>query len=243
MEEQEKNELSDILIKNADRQKSSNLKNMLLIAAITLLIFFIGILVFKMVSSSDEEKITKQEKNLPLPKEDKKEELFEPVAVEAVAEEAAKEDLDEMIKRIKEAKANKQNSKYQPLPVKEMPKKETKEPNTQQKQVEQQTEQQTEQKFAPPKEEIAIKQPPKHVKKVKKYYIQVASLSKYKPNKRFLATITNNGYKYKIVTKKVNSIVVKRVYVGPFDSRKSANKALPDIMDKISEGAFIVKDY
>jgi mannitol-specific phosphotransferase system IIBC component len=123
MEEQEKNELSDILIKNADRQKSSNLKNMLLIAAITLLIFFIGILVFKMVSSSDEEKITKQEKNLPLPKEDKKEELFEPVAVEAVAEEAAKEDLDEMIKRIKEAKANKQKSKYQPLPVNEMPKK------------------------------------------------------------------------------------------------------------------------
>jgi len=239
MEEQEKNELSDILIKNAEKEKGSNLKNVLLIAAITLLIFFIGILVFKMISSSDEEKITKQEKSLPLPKEDKKEELFEPVAVEAAAEEAAKEDLDEMIKRIKEAKANKQNSKYQPLPIKEMPKKETKEPNTQQKQVEQQTEQ----KFAPPKEEIAIKQPPKPIKKVKKYYIQVASLSKYKPNKRFLATITNNGYKYKIVTKKVNSIVVKRVYVGPFNNRKSANKALPDIMDKISEGAFIVKDY
>jgi DedD protein len=235
MEEQEKNELSDILIKNAEKQKSNNLKNILLIAAITLLIFFIGILVFKMVSSPDEEKITKQERSLPLPKEDKKEELFEPVAVEAAAEEAAKEDLDEMIKKIKEAKANKEKNKYQPLPVKEVPKKETKEPNIQQKQVEQ--------KLTPPTEEIAIKQAPKPVKKVKKYYIQVASLSKYKPNKRFLATITNNGYKYKIVTKKVNSIVVKRVYVGPFNNRKSANKALPDIMDKISEGAFIVKDY
>ena len=47
--------------------------------------------------------------------------------------------------------------------IKEIPKKETKEPNIQQKQAEQ--------KLTPPTEEIAIKQAPKPVKKVKKYYI------------------------------------------------------------------------
>jgi len=237
MEEKEKNELSDILIKNNEKEKGSNTKNILLIAAITLLVFFIGILAFKMISGNSEQTNSEAKKQLPLPKVDnKKDELFEPVEVEAANEEAAKESLDDMIRKIKESKIKKEKEKSSVTADKNTP--ETKAPQKQQeKKVE---------KITKPKQEII--KPTKEVKKkpfkrVKKYYIQVASLSKYKPNKRFLATITNNGYKYKIIVKKINGIIVKRVYVGPFKDRKKAREALPDVMDKINDNAFIVKDY
>jgi cell division septation protein DedD len=82
----------------------------------------------------------------------------------------------------------------------------------------------------------------KKFKKEKKYYIQVAALSKFEPNKKFLATITGNGYKYKVVSKMINGSMIKRVYVGPFENSLAAKKALPDVRDKISDKAFVIKD-
>ena len=53
---EDKNELNDILIKNSDKEKANNVKNILLFAAVTLLVFFIGILAFKMISQDEMQK-------------------------------------------------------------------------------------------------------------------------------------------------------------------------------------------
>ena len=36
--------------------------------------------------------------------------------------------------------------------------------------------------------------------------------------------------------------MIKRIYVGPFDNSLAAKKALPDVRDKISDKAFVIKD-
>ena len=95
---EEKNDLNDILIKNGDTQKSNGVKNILLFTAITLLIFFIGILSFKLISTDDDnDKMVVKKDN------SKKEELFEDLPVEK-SEEEAKENLDKFISCIGQRK-------------------------------------------------------------------------------------------------------------------------------------------
>jgi DedD protein len=69
------------------------------------------------------------------------------------------------------------------------------------------------------------------------YYIQVGSFSKYEPNKHFLKKITNLGFNYKY--HKVKSI--NKVLVGPFKTRKEANRAKKVLRAKVEPGAFLVK--
>ena len=69
------------------------------------------------------------------------------------------------------------------------------------------------------------------------YYIQVGSFSKYKPNKKFLQSITNLNFNYKY--HKVNNL--NKVLVGPFKSRKEAKDARRVIRAKVEPGAFLVK--
>jgi len=69
------------------------------------------------------------------------------------------------------------------------------------------------------------------------YYIQVGSFSE-KPSTRFTKVITANGFKYII---RNSSSGNKKLLIGPFDSRSSANKSLSKIRDKINKQAYIVK--
>ena len=77
----------------------------------------------------------------------------------------------------------------------------------------------------------------------KSYYIQVASLSRFSPDKRFLQVIEKHGYGYKVADKTVDGKPLKRVYVGPFKSKAEAQKALPTVRETIQPGAFIIRDY
>ncbi len=74
-----------------------------------------------------------------------------------------------------------------------------------------------------------------------KYYIQVGSFSKYEPNKKFLKSITNLGYKYRYHKVTVNSKTLNKVLIGPFKTQKEANDAKRVIRAKIEPGAFLVK--
>ncbi len=74
-----------------------------------------------------------------------------------------------------------------------------------------------------------------------KYYIQVGAFAKYKPNKKFLKSITNLGYKYKYHKVRVNSESFNKVLIGPFKTQKEANDAKRVIRAKIVPGAFLVK--
>lgn len=233
---EDKNELNDILIKNSDKEKANNVKNVLLFAAVTLLVFFIGILAFKMISQDE---MQKQESSV-LPEEPASvvEKSFEKEPVAGATAEETLKTYKEILEKNRE-KSMAAEEKKEPtidtviadkLPPKEMPKEEAK----------------TEEP-APVKEAKTVlpepkPQPKKVTKKEKRYYIQVAALSKFEPNKKFLATITGNGYKYKVVSKMINGSMIKRIYVGPFDNSLAAKKALPNVRDKISDKAFVIKD-
>ena len=84
-------------------------------------------------------------------------------------------------------------------------------------------------------------------KKVKgKYYIQVAALMKYaKPNKRFLELIRKYGYNYTFYTTTIikggRKFIVHKVLVGPFNSKKEAQKQLSKVKKYITQNAFIFK--
>ncbi len=79
-----------------------------------------------------------------------------------------------------------------------------------------------------------------------KYYIQVAALMKYtKPNKKFLELIKKYGYNYTFYTTVINrngkKIVVHKILVGPFNSKKEAKKQLLRVKKYITQNAFIFK--
>jgi cell division septation protein DedD len=233
---EDKNELNDILIKNSDKEKGNSVKNILLFSAVTLLVFFIGVLAFKMISQDDAQK--RDTTVLP-------EEPMSPVQESFEKEPVASASAEETLKTYKEIleKNREKNALEAPkeptidsvidekLPPKEMPEEAVKEktPPT------------------PPAEPEPVLSEPKAkakpaMKEAKRYYIQVAALSKFEPNKKFLATITENKYKYKVVSKMINGSMIKRVYVGPFEDSLTAKKALPDVRDKISDKAFVIKD-
>ncbi len=69
------------------------------------------------------------------------------------------------------------------------------------------------------------------------YYIQVGSFSKYKPNKKFLDSITRLGYMYKF--HKISNL--NKVLVGPFSSSSKAKNARRILRSKVEPGSFLVK--
>ncbi len=97
--------------------------------------------------------------------------------------------------------------------------------------------------------QLKPKKPKTHIvsKKIEsKYYIQVAALMKYtKPNKKFLELIKKYGYNYTFYTTVINrngkKIVVHKILVGPFNSKKEAKKQLLRVKKYITQNAFIFK--
>ncbi|MDQ7044402.1 MAG: SPOR domain-containing protein [Sulfurimonas sp.] len=73
------------------------------------------------------------------------------------------------------------------------------------------------------------------------YYIQVGSFSKYAPNKKFLKSITDLGYKYKFHKIVKKSKTINKVLVGPFKSSNNAKDARRVLRAKIEPGAFLIK--
>ena len=68
------------------------------------------------------------------------------------------------------------------------------------------------------------------------YYIQVGSFSQT-PSSRFLGVIKNSGFNYKITT----AGKMKKLLIGPYKDRTSANTALVRVKDRINKSAFVVK--
>ena len=73
------------------------------------------------------------------------------------------------------------------------------------------------------------------------YYIQVGSFSKYAPNKKFLSSIGNLGYKYKFHKISKNGKTYNKVLVGPFKSSVTAKDARRVLRAKVEPGAFLIK--
>lgn len=79
--------------------------------------------------------------------------------------------------------------------------------------------------------------PPKAVAKTT-YYIQVGSFSQ-NPSSRFLSVIKNSGFSYHIT--KASPKGIKKLLIGPYESRASVDTALVKVRDRINKSAFVIK--
>jgi len=212
---EEKNELNDIIL-NKGGSTNSNKKIILAVATLGIILIIVVMLMNSLSSSGTD--------NLPqaaLPPEPQTqsvaqtqdEPLFE--EVEVIEEDSPAEvdkDLNEIAQKLK------QESLEEDVTPKE---------TVVQKPVK---------KVAPVKTKTSAK-PATKVATTGHYYIQVGSFSKYEPNKKFLQSITNLGYKYKY--HKVQNL--NKVLVGPFKTRDEANAAKRTLRAKVEPGAFLVK--
>ena len=217
----DKNELSDIVL-NKNGSSSSNKKIILAVATLGIILIIVVMLMNSINSQS--------ENNLPqavLPPEPKTqtaanetgndEPLFQDVAV-IQDNTSPDEELDKIAKKLKQESTQE---------AKVITTSKTIAPKTKIKKV----------KSVRKNTAVTIPQSTSSGK----YYIQVGAFAKYKPNKKFLKSITNLGYKYKYHKVKVNSESFNQVLVGPFKTQKEANDAKRVIRAKIVPGAFLVK--
>ena len=224
----EKNELSDIVL-NKGGSSNSNKKIILAIATLGVVLIVVVMLMNSINSKGTD--------NLPqavLPPEPKaqaasenaldKEPLFEDVPI---VQEKAPDDtnLDHIAQKLKEESAV--ETIEEPVSVAPVTPKQTN----------------TVKKPTPVKQSKIVKKAAKKVRHTTAtvpkhaYFVQVGSFSKYTPNKKFLNSITNLGYHYSY--HKVHNI--NKVLVGPFSSRKEANKAKAVLRKKVVSGAFLIK--
>ncbi|MCW8838784.1 MAG: SPOR domain-containing protein [Thiovulaceae bacterium] len=223
---EEKNELNDIIL-NKGNSSSSNKKVVLAVATLGVVLIIV-VMLMNTLNSTDGDNLPKP---VPLPTPQsvaekslenapKEEALFE--EVEVVQEKAIDENnLDQIAQKLKEESMAEATKK-----VKE-PTTTAKSPNSIKKPV--------------------VKSEPKTKKEVvkttqtkssgKQYFVQVGSFSKYKPNKKFLNSITSKGFKYQY--HKVGNL--NKVLVGPFANEKEARSALRNIRSNIEAGAFLTK--
>jgi len=216
---EEKNELNDIILNKGN--SAGNSKKVILAVATLGVILIIVIMLMNTLSSNGTD-------NLPkpiLPPEPKAipeqttndEPLFEEVQV--VQENSKNNDsLNEIAQKLKEES---RKEKAKPVVVKEPT------PVTVKK--------------VEPKKVLQQETVKPKTTTSKTFYIQIGSFSKYAPDKKFLDSVTNKGYKYKYHKVTKNSKTLTKVLVGPFYSEKEARKALIVIRSDIEAGAFLTK--
>lgn len=232
------NELDDIVLEKIE--KKDRMKRYLLIGASLALIFIIVIGIVKMVSDSSatpqeslidtNEIITQSETS---PKSDEFQEV--PIVSEP---ETKDEEVQQVINEVINQEKNlAQQEKTEPIQQKTTSKPQPTKPTaaTKAKPI-------TKKEAKPANEKKVTKKPaPAPIAKKGSYYIQVGAFLKYAPDKKFLASIKKAGFSYIIKEFNINGKKVRRVYVGPFTSRKEASRYLPKIRAKISKNAFITK--
>ena len=219
------NELNDIIL-NKGSTANNNKKVILAVATLGVILIIVVMLMNSLTSTG-----TDNLPQTPLPPEPKAqatqemkdEPLFE--EVEVMEEESKSNDnLDAIAKKLK---AESQEVMVQEVEVVEEP-----------VIVE-----------AKPEPKPVVKTAPKPVAKTitqastskNYYYIQVGSFSKYAPNKKFLNSISNLGYKYKFHKVTTNGKSLNKVLVGPFKSSLVAKDARRVLRAKVEPGAFLIK--
>lgn len=216
---EEKNELNDIIL-NKGGSSSSNKKIILAVATLGVILIIVVMLMNTLTSSGTD--------NLPqavLPPEPQKElnaqneePLFEdvPIVQESAPESTS---LDEIAQKLKEesTKENLQTTKEESVEAAPVAPKVL----------------ETKKVAATPKTSTLATSG--------EYYIQVGSFAKYEPNKKFLDSILNLGYKYKFHKVTVNSKTLNKVLVGPFHNEAEARKALIPVRKSVEAGAFLTK--
>ena len=212
------NELNDIIL-NKGGATNSNKKIILAVATLGTILIVVVMLMNSLSSNGTDnlpQAALPPEPQTQVSTQDDEEPLFE--EVEIVQDDTANKE-DATLSQI--AQKLKQESLEEEIAVTE--------PVIKEKKVVKQTPKKT---YTTPK-----KASPKTYTATGSYYIQVGSFSKYKPNKKFLKSITSLGFHYKY--HKVNNL--NKVLVGPFKTSTEAKNARRTLRAKVEPGAFLVK--
>ena len=212
------NELNDIIL-NKSSTANNNKKIILAVATLGVILIIVVMLMNSLTSTG-----TDNLPQTPLPPQQKAqlsqdmidEPLFE--EVEVIEEESQSTDnLDAITRKLKEESQEVQEQEVEiieePIIIKAKPRVE-------------------------PKPKAVVKTTATYKKY---YYVQVASFSKLTPNKKFLASVKNLGYKYKFHKVTKNGRSLNKVLVGPFKSSRIAKDARRVLRAKVEPGAFLIK--
>ncbi len=244
----ENQELNDIILNKSD-SKSNNNKILLAIATLSILLIIV-VVTMNQINNPGTGNLPKAA--LPSEKPDlinveKDDPLFEPVTVieEEISEKdaVAKSDLDQVVKQIKQ----KSKPAYAEPDIAEAPMEVILHRDGDELRIEVDQMEQVPRIEKPVKVKTAPKSKAVKPKKVSKkavvsgsMYIQVGSFSKYTPNKKFLRTITDNGYTYSYHRVVRNGKIINKVLIGPFANRAEAKTALVKVRKNIEPTAFIL---
>ena len=224
----ESNELNDIIL-NKGGGANNNKKIILAVATLGIILIIVVVLMNSLTSSGTD--------NLPqavLPPEPKTQQTIqeEPLFEEVEVVQEKNQDIDNLDRIAKKLKAE---SQIQKSPVVVAPV--IKKPVVKKQVV--------------VKHKAVVKPKVKQSQKPKtttlktsssgSYYIQVGSFSKYKPNKKFLKSVTDLGYAYKFHQVTNNSKTLNKVLVGPFNTSNEAKDARRVLRAKVEPGAFLTK--
>lgn len=227
----ENNELNDIIL-NKGGSTNNNKKIILAVATLGVILIVVVMLMNSLTSSgTDNLPQTPTPPQITSNEPPQEEALFE--EVEVLDDTSEDDNLDAIAARLKEESFVEETLEEEtimiPEPVIEQPKKVATP------------------KIVTPKAETPRVVSPKPAPVAKTYqskiyhYVQVGSFSKYSPNKKFLKSITNLGYKYKFHKTIKNSKTLNKVLVGPFKSAREAKNARKILRLKVEPGSFLVQ--
>ena len=80
---------------------------------------------------------------------------------------------------------------------------------------------------------------PKATKLSGKYYVQVGSFKTLNPSERLLSVIQSSGFKYHI--SEPDSRGMKKLLIGPYQTREEIDKIRKEVRDRINKDAFVVE--
>ncbi|MBU1927713.1 SPOR domain-containing protein [bacterium] len=226
---QEKNELNDIIL-NKNSSGNGNKKIVLAVATLGIILIIVVMLMNSITSSGTD--------NLP-------QAVLPPEPTAQASNETAQEPLFEEVPVVQESAQGNDNLDNIAQKLKQESQEEKATPAT--KMQAEEPEPAMAEKAEPVKAPVVSKKETAQTTTRAKtstggsHYIQVGSFSRYEPNKTFLKSITDKGYKYEFREVKINSQTVNKVLVGPFSDENEARDALKVIRKSVESGAFITK--
>jgi DedD protein len=235
---EEKNELNDIILEK-NENKLEKYKKILLVAASLILVFLVVLVIMKTINKPQ----NNEDYDLilpPVPKSDKvgeteDDKLFKQVPI--IKDEQKKDNFEEMVENLKkreiqEQEKNQKSIKPEPVKAKEEAKAKKKPQTTKKLQT----------KKEQIKEPKITKNTTKKPQSFKKgYYIQVGATFKTAPDKRYLKTITTNGFEYTLYRVSVKGKTATKILIGPYEDKITAKNALPAIRKSVNKDAFVYR--
>jgi DedD protein len=223
---EDKNQLNDIVLNKNSGTTSK--KIVLAVAVLMVLLIIVIVLVNAFSSSSHKGGVNGINKEAQLPKPpaqsaQAEDQLFKPAKV-VQEDNNTNNTLDKIAQKLKAQNlaAQKQAQSMQPVqPVQEPVEKVVPKPK-------------------PKPIHTAVKKPATHVS-ANARYIQVAAFTRFKPNKKFLEKIKQNGYKIEYYKMNIKGKEFTKLLVGPYKSDSAAREALVKVRKEINPHAFILR--